>query len=150
MTVAYYPGPFGWWQIGCEEERVAWLKCTASCGAENSPTPLSDAVYEQLCAYLDGKRRTLDFPCRPAGTPFQQTVWQALREIPFGEVRTYGQIARHIGRPGASRAVGTACGKNPIWLAIPCHRCVGADGSLTGYAGGLAMKKALLSLEGRR
>ena len=149
MTLAYYPGPFGYFEIGCQDGAVVWLKCTAQRGAAHCPSPLSDAVYDQLCAYLSGQRRTLDFPCRAAGTPFQQEVWQALQEIPYGEVRTYGQIATAIHRPRACRAVGAAAGKNPIWIAIPCHRCVGAKGQLTGYAGGLAMKRALLTLESK-
>ncbi|MBQ0037581.1 MAG: methylated-DNA--[protein]-cysteine S-methyltransferase [Clostridiales bacterium] len=147
--MAYYPGPFGFWQIGCQDGAVVWLKCTAEPGGANHPSPLSDTVYEQLCAYLAGKRQTFDFSCRPKGTPFQQAVWRALQEIPFGQTRTYGEIARQIGHPGACRAVGAASGKNPIWIAIPCHRCVGADGRLTGYAGGLAMKRALLETEGQ-
>lgn len=149
MTMAYYPGPFGFWQIGCEDGCVVWLKCAAQPGTDHCPTPLSDDVYQQLCAYLAGKRPTLDFPCRCNGTPFQQKVWKALRQIPYGEVRTYRQIAESIGSPRSCRAVGNANRKNPIWIAIPCHRCVGADGSLTGYAGGLEMKRALLELERR-
>lgn len=149
MVMAYYPGPFGCWQIGCEDGYVVWLKCVPECGEENCPSPLSDTVYGQLCEYLAGRRQALDFPCRPKGTAFQQSVWQELRKIPFGAVRTYGQIAGSIGRPKACRAVGAANRQNPIWIAIPCHRCVGADGSLTGYAGGLEMKQALLTLEGR-
>lgn len=150
MTTAYYPGPFGYWQIGCEDGAVVWLKCAAEPQEESCPTALSDAVYCQLCQYLAGERRQFDFPCRPKGTPFQQEVWRALREIPFGEVRTYAEVAQSIGHPRACRAVGNANRQNPIWIAIPCHRCVGTDGSLTGYAGGLEMKRALLMREGRQ
>jgi methylated-DNA-[protein]-cysteine S-methyltransferase len=83
----------------------------------------------------------------PKGTEFQQKVWAALCEIPYGETRTYGEIAAAIGSPKAARAVGMACNRNPVWITIPCHRVVGSNGSLTGYAGGLEMKKFLLELE---
>lgn len=84
---------------------------------------------------------------KPAGTPFQLAVWNQLLQIPYGETRTYGQIAAAIGKPGAARAVGMACNRNPLWIAIPCHRVVGSNHALTGYAGGLDMKQALLTLE---
>ena len=83
----------------------------------------------------------------PQGTPFQQQVWAALQQIPYGETKTYQEIATAIGNPKASRAVGAANGRNPIWIVVPCHRVVGAHGALTGYAGGLEMKQALLALE---
>ena len=86
----------------------------------------------------------------PHGTPFQKRVWDALRQIPWGQTRSYGQIAAAIGKPGAARAVGQACNKNPIWIAIACHRVLGADHSLTGYAGGTDIKRLLLELEGHR
>lgn len=92
-------------------------------------------------------RREFDLPLAPRGTPFQQAVWQQLLRIPYGEVRTYGQLAAALGKPGASRAVGSACRRNPLCILIPCHRVVGADGSLTGYAGGLDIKEYLLELE---
>jgi O-6-methylguanine DNA methyltransferase len=145
---AYYPGPFGWWQIGCRDGAVTSLKCVKEPAEESCPSPLSDEVYAQLQAYLTGERRELDVPCRPEGTPFQRAVWEALCRIPYGETSTYARLARELGRPGAARAVGAAVGRNPIWIAIPCHRCIGSDGSLTGYAGGLEMKRALLEREG--
>jgi methylated-DNA-[protein]-cysteine S-methyltransferase len=102
----------------------------------------------QLARYFAGERVDFDLPLRPRGTPFQQRVWAALREIPYGETVSYGELARRLGTPGASRAVGLANGRNPISIVIPCHRVIGADGSLTGYGGGLARKSWLLEHEG--
>ncbi len=110
--------------------------------------PLLQEAARQLTAYFAGERRTFDLPLRPAGTPFQQAVWNALREIPYGEVRSYAQIAARIGRPKATRAVGMANHRNPLPILIPCHRVIGSSGALTGYAGGLAVKEQLLRLEG--
>ena len=97
--------------------------------------------------YLSGYRRGFSFAVDPPGTEFQRAVWRCLQEIPYGATATYGEIARRIGRPGAVRAVGAACGANPIALAIPCHRVIGAGGNLTGFGGGLALKEKLLRLE---
>jgi methylated-DNA-[protein]-cysteine S-methyltransferase len=120
------------------------------------PSPNPDARHDpaafpaaraQLAAWFDDGRAALDFPAEPIGTPFQQQVWALVRDIPRGETRSYGDLARALGRPGASRAVGAANGANPLPLLIPCHRVVGADGSLTGFAGGLPLKRALLAHE---
>jgi methylated-DNA-[protein]-cysteine S-methyltransferase len=105
-------------------------------------------VRAQLGEYFDGRRAAFDLPLELDGTPFQRRVWRALQEIPYGETVTYGQLARRIGRPAASRAVGAANGRNPISVVVPCHRVVGADGTLTGYGGGLGRKRFLLDLEG--
>lgn len=105
------------------------------------------AAIEQLRAYFAGELTTFDLRLAPEGTPFQRTVWAALNEIPYGETLTYGQLARRIGQPTASRAVGLANGKNPVSIVVPCHRVVGADGSMTGYGGGLERKRFLLGLE---
>lgn len=113
------------------------------------PTSLLAQAQRQLEEYFAGQRTAFDLPLRPQGTAFQRSVWQALQAIPYGETRTYGQIAAAVGRPKASRAVGGACHCNPIGIIIPCHRVVGASGSLTGYAGGLDRKAALLALEQR-
>ncbi len=99
-----------------------------------------------LDAYFDGRRPTAILPLAPRGTAFQQRVWHALQQIPYGETRSYGQLAEALGC-GSARAVGAAVGRNPISILIPCHRCLGADGGLTGYAGGLERKAALLALE---
>lgn len=112
------------------------------------PAPFAVAVA-QLRAYFRGERTTFDLPLALHGTPFQLRVWAALREIPYGETVTYGQLADRIGRPTAARAVGLANGRNPIGIIVPCHRVVGSSGALTGYGGGLPRKRRLLSLEQR-
>lgn len=110
-------------------------------------TPLLQEAEEQLNEYFAGVRREFDLPLAPKGTPFQKAVWAEMNRIPYGETRTYGQLAAAIGRPKASRAVGGACYCNPIAILQPCHRVVGANGSLTGYAFGLDVKQYLLELE---
>lgn len=105
------------------------------------------AAAEQLDAYFAGELTAFDLPLAPRGSEFQQRVWAALQEIPYGETESYGDLAERIGSPGAARAVGLANGKNPIGIVIPCHRVVGSDGSLTGYGGGLDRKRQLLDLE---
>jgi methylated-DNA-[protein]-cysteine S-methyltransferase len=104
-------------------------------------------VVTQLAEYFDGRRRQFDLPLAPEGTPFQQSVWRALLDIPYGETISYGELATRIGRRSASRAVGLANGSNPLPIVIPCHRVIGASGKLTGYGGGLAIKDQLLALE---
>jgi len=102
----------------------------------------------QLSDYLEGKRRVFELPLHLEGSEFQKEVWEAISNIPYGRTASYGEIARLIGKPGASRAVGAASGANPIPIVIPCHRVIGANGSLTGFGGGLALKRRLLALEG--
>ncbi len=116
-------------------------------GWQRSPSDLADAV-EQLQAYFAGELQRFTLPLAPEGTDFQRTVWQALTDIPYGQTISYGQLAASIGRPSASRAVGGANGKNPIPVIIPCHRVIGSDGSLTGFSGGLSLKRRLLRIEG--
>lgn len=110
-------------------------------------TPLLQEAEEQLNEYFAGVRREFDLPLAAKGTAFQQAVWAQLRRIPYGKVRTYGQLAAALGKPKASRAVGSACHCNPLCIVVPCHRVIGADGSLTGYAEGLDIKEYLLELE---
>jgi len=109
-----------------------------------------DEVRAQLDAYFAGTREAFDLPLAPAGTSFQLAVWAQLRAIPFGETRTYGELAVRLGQPTAARAVGLANGDNPIAVIVPCHRVIGADGSLTGFGGGLERKRILLDLEAGR
>lgn len=101
----------------------------------------------ELLAYFQGKRRAFDLPLSPRGTPFQLAVWRELERVPYGTVVTYGALAARVGRPRACRAVGQANHRNPLPILLPCHRVVGSGGALTGYAGGLALKKYLLKLE---
>ena len=120
---------------------------TATSG-ECRETPIIKKAYEQLSEYFAGARKEFELPLAPQGTEFQKKVWAELQEIPYGETRSYGQIAATIGNPGAGRAVGMANHKNPLPIVVPCHRVIGAGGSLTGYAGGLDIKRTLLELEG--
>ena len=112
------------------------------------PHPVLDAARLQLDAYFDGTRQVFDLPLAPHGTPFQRDVWAALATIPFGATWSYARLASTIGRPAAMRAVGAANGRNPLPIVLPCHRVIGADGSLTGFGGGLPTKQFLLQLEG--
>ncbi|TDF85498.1 methylated-DNA--[protein]-cysteine S-methyltransferase [Pseudomonas sp. H9] len=107
-----------------------------------------DTVARQLDEYFAGKREVFDLRLAPLGTPFQQEVWQALQRIPYGTTCSYRDLAENIGRPRAVRAVGTANGANPISIIVPCHRVIGSNGTLTGYAGGVERKQMLLELEG--
>jgi methylated-DNA-[protein]-cysteine S-methyltransferase len=109
--------------------------------------PLLDTAARQLVEYLAGSRTSFDLPLRPVGTPFQRAAWAALLAIPYGATRSYREQAQTLGRPSAVRAVGAANGRNPIPVLIPCHRVIGSAGALTGYAGGTALKRALLDLE---
>jgi methylated-DNA-[protein]-cysteine S-methyltransferase len=110
--------------------------------------PVGEAI-RQLRDYFAGRRTGFDLPLCPEGTPFQRSVWRQLQDIPYGGTISYGELARRVGNPKASRAVGAANGANPIPIVIPCHRVIGADGRLTGFGGGLPVKEALLALEAR-
>jgi methylated-DNA-[protein]-cysteine S-methyltransferase len=114
---------------------------------DGTVAPLAETV-RQLAEYFAGARRAFDLPMRLKGTAFQQRVWRELTEIPYGETWSYGQLAQRINKPSASRAVGLANGRNPISILVPCHRVIGANGSLTGYGGGLERKQWLLAHEG--
>ncbi|OQP77070.1 cysteine methyltransferase [Xanthomonas phaseoli pv. syngonii LMG 9055] len=110
--------------------------------------PLVREARQQLLDYLHGGRRSFDLPLAPVGTPFQLMVWRTLAQIPFGQTWSYAQLAQAVGKPAASRAVGAANGRNPLPIVLPCHRVIGANGTLTGFGGGLPTKQALLQLEG--
>jgi methylated-DNA-[protein]-cysteine S-methyltransferase len=116
-------------------------------GQSSPPSPFLDGVAAQLREYFAGERQAFDVPLAPSGTEFQLACWRALAEIAYGETRSYGEQARHIGRPDRARAVGAANGANPIAIILPCHRVIGADGSLVGFGGGLETKRRLLDLE---
>jgi methylated-DNA-[protein]-cysteine S-methyltransferase len=131
--------------LRCDEPDGA----TPAAGTACEDHPVLVAAARQLAEYFAGRRTTFDLPLRPAGTEFQQRVWRSLREIPFGRCWSYSELAEAIGQPTATRAVGAACGKNPLGIVVPCHRVIGCSGRLTGFAGGLEMKAALLELERR-
>lgn len=122
---------------------------TLGAPADSSEAPFASAI-SQLAAYFGGRLTRFDLPLEPQGTPFQRQVWGALRDVPYGETITYGQLAARLGRPGASRAVGMANGRNPIFILVPCHRLIGADGRLRGHGTGIAHKQFLLGLERRQ
>lgn len=116
-------------------------------GERSDDDPVLATAAAQLEAYFAGSLRDFDLPLAPEGTAFQRSVWEQLRLIPYGETVSYGELARRLGSPSASRAVGLANGRNPIAIVVPCHRVIGADGSLTGFGGGMAAKRTLLDLE---
>lgn len=120
---------------------------TVEDGWQESDEPFVE-TKRQMAAYFAGELRDFDLPLAPQGTPFQLSVWNALRRIPYGKTVSYGAIAKQIGRPSASRAVGAANGANPLPIVVPCHRVIGSTGSLTGFGGGIDTKAALLRLEG--
>jgi len=138
--------------LKAEEQNGFLTKLDFACSKDAEPCLNDSAVLReterQLREYFSGERKNFDLPVRAEGTVFQKAVWGALREIPYGEVKTYGEIAAAVGRPDAARAVGSACHHNPISIVIPCHRVLGASGKLTGYGGGLDKKELLLDLEG--
>lgn len=144
---AVYPFSWGFLEIRYEGNVVTGLNRTEEPGQKQVRTALTDLVYRQIAEYFQGIRRSFCFPYKLHGTEFQIRVWQELCKIPYGETRTYGEIAAAIGNPKAARAVGMANNRNPIIIAVPCHRVIGANGKLVGYAGGLDMKRELLRLE---
>jgi methylated-DNA-[protein]-cysteine S-methyltransferase len=130
-----------------EEERPNRVKLGAM--SLDPEHPILIEAERQLSEYFTGERIRFDLPLQLNGTEFQKKIWRALREIPFGETKSYQDLARAVGSPKASRAVGAANGKNPLSIVVPCHRVIGANGALTGFAGGLETKAALLALEAR-
>ena len=154
MNVWYVNSILGIFRLEEENDAICGLTLCPDGVPELEPlprkvceTPLLQEAEEQLNEYFAGVRREFDLPLAAKGTPFQQAVWAQLRKIPYGEVRTYGQLAAALGNPKAGRAVGSACHRNPLCIVVPCHRVIGADGSLTGYAEGLDIKEYLLELE---
>lgn len=141
--------PLGRMTLAQEEDRLiaAQFDRVPEKDWQKADSPLLCAAKQQLQEYFDGTRREFSLPLAPKGTPFQQKVWAALQTIPYGQTKSYGQLARQVGSPRGARAVGMANHCNPIAVFIPCHRVVGQNGALTGYAGGIWRKEALLKLE---
>ncbi len=147
--IATYNTPHGLFNIGYIEDKISCIKFAfgkSSPDMKNANT-LTDIAYSQLLEYFEGKRKLFDLPLIMIGTDFRKKVWQALCDIPYGQTRSYKQIAEAIGNPKASRAVGLANNKNPIAIVVPCHRVIGSNGKLVGYAGGLDLKQNLLKME---
>ncbi|MBW1294011.1 methylated-DNA--[protein]-cysteine S-methyltransferase [Aquimarina litoralis] len=149
MTTAFIETPLGIASITGNEEGISEISITDDSQKKESttiPENLQEAV-KQLQDYFDGKRNDFDIKLNPSGTDFQKKVWNELSKIPFGKTVSYLDIAKRLGDPKCIRAAASANGKNPLWIVVPCHRVVGSDGSLTGYAGGLWRKKWLLEHE---
>ena len=147
MQTVYINTPLGTAKIKGDENGVSVISILQEGEISKViPLELKDAV-KQLQEYFDGKRREFNFPLNPKGTDFQQKVWKALLEIPYGKTTSYMDLSKKLGDVKAIRAVASANGKNPLWIVVPCHRVIGSDGSLTGYAGGLWRKKWLLEHE---
>lgn len=147
--VGLYPCPFGFFRIVEEGGAVVAIDVVKERQEEERPSEVTDWAARELHEYLEGERRAFTFPYRLVGTPFRLQVWKELEKVPYGETTTYKRLAEAIGRPGAYHAVGGAVGANPLGIVVPCHRVIGTNGSLTGYAWGLPMKEALLELERR-
>jgi len=149
-TYYIYDSPVGNILIESNGSAITGIKTESSVekpiGKKEAST-LTNVAAKQLEEYFAGKRKRFDLPLEPGGTDFQRVVWKTLQDIPYGKTKTYKQVAKMIGNTKACRAVGMANNKNPIWIMIPCHRVIGADGTLTGYGGGLKMKQRLLELE---
>ena len=155
ISYSLYPSAFGELAIAASEDGLVGIDLqtgkrplVAKPEWQRQATPLTDTAAAQLQEYFAGERQVFDLPLDAAGTDFQRRVWQALCAIPYGETRSYRELAESIGNPNAVRAVARANGANPLSIVVPCHRVIGADGTLTGYAGGLEMKARLLVLEG--
>jgi methylated-DNA-[protein]-cysteine S-methyltransferase len=156
MFFAYLSSPIGSLLLAADNTGLREITFPKN-GAPSLPQPEwieHSSVFaepiRQLRAYFAGGLETFDLPLAPQGTPFQQKVWSKLLNIPYGETISYGELAKRIGNPNASRAVGLANGSNPIPIIIPCHRVIGSNGKLTGYGGGLPIKEKLLALERRQ
>ena len=154
MNYCYLESPIGTLLIAGDESTIRRIEFPRK-GTPGRPEPhwresmrgpVAEAV-RQLLEYFARKRTSFDLPLAPEGTPFQRSVWRHLQDIPYGETISYGELAKRVGNPKASRAVGAANGKNPLPIVIPCHRVIGSNGTLTGFGGGLPTKEALLGLE---
>jgi methylated-DNA-[protein]-cysteine S-methyltransferase len=152
MPQLTFPTPFGDLLATEKDGALSGLSWQNDVPGSDAPPPRSvtlfDELRRQLDEYWDGRRHRFDIPLSLSGTPFQLEVWRALVAIPHGQTSSYSEVARSIGRPAAIRAMGRANGANPVAILVPCHRVIGADGALTGYAGGIERKRSLLRLEG--
>lgn len=146
MYTQYLETPIGILKLVANEHALREVSFADILGKEE-PNAITQQTAKQLQEYFEGKRTIFDLPLEPEGTAFQKRVWKELKRIPYGETKSYGQIAQAIGNPNASRAVGMANNRNPIVIIIPCHRVIGANGRLVGYGGGLDKKVYLLTLE---
>ena len=149
LEFAVYAFPFGFLKIGYQVEALLLLQKIDESQNVGKKTDFTERVYTEIMEYLKGERTTFDIAYELEGTAFQKKVWQELTKIPYGETRTYKEIAIAIGNPNASRAVGMANNKNPLMIVVPCHRVTGTNGKLVGYGGGIAMKRELLAMEQR-
>ena len=149
ISIGHHQTPIGWVTLTANHVGLTKLEF-GQIGEAFRSSPFLSRAMEELDEYFAGERRQFTVPVNPAGTPFQKLVWASLRKIPYGAIPAYSDIASEIGRPSAARAVGMANNKNPIPIIIPCHRVIGRDGSLVGYAGGLGIKRQLLDLELRQ
>jgi methylated-DNA-[protein]-cysteine S-methyltransferase len=147
METAYIKTPLGIAQIIGDENGISAITVLEQAEISNEIPELLQIPVSQLNDYFEGKRNDFDFILNPKGTEFQQKVWKGLLEIPFGKTMSYLELSKKLGDVKAIRAVASANGKNPLWIVVPCHRVIGSDGSLTGYAGGLWRKKWLLEHE---
>ena len=144
----HFESPVGIVTLAQEDNAITLIKTgERELKGRYESTPLIKETISQLSEYFAGIRKEFTFPMNPVGTPWQKRVWDCLLQIPYGETRSYKDIAQMAGNPKAFRAVGLANNRNPIWIAIPCHRVIGTDGGLTGYGGGLHVKEFLLELE---
>jgi len=149
ITSFRFATPLGWMELAANEEHLTAIRFVEDEPPHPNPagSVFFDLAASQISEYLKGQRRLLDLPHACPGTPFQREVWSALTEIPYGQTLSYRSLARQLGRGGSERAVGRAVGSNPLLLLVPCHRVIGADGRLCGYAGGLWRKQWLLEME---
>lgn len=134
-------------EITEEDKSIIGVNFNTESNIEDKETELIEETYRQISEYLEGERKTFDIPIKMQGTEFQKKVWKELTKIPYGETRSYKQIAENIGNPKACRSVGMANHNNPIAIIVPCHRVIGTNNKLVGYAGGLAIKEKLLKIE---
>jgi methylated-DNA-[protein]-cysteine S-methyltransferase len=152
-SIVYFLSPLGWLELTASDEaliKVHFMKGDAAKQPNNTENEILKITQKQLTEFFAGERKEFEIPLNPAGTEFQVKVWDVLQKIPFGKTISYLQLAQKVGSKEHTRAVGLANGKNPIAIIIPCHRVIGADGKLTGYAGGMKRKQWLLEFESQQ